>query len=113
MQKTNVNDLTYRDGSSGVKYLFRGPKLDWGVIRVLPGQTLDAHYHNHVEETFFFTVGAPLIVINGESHRVRPGDAFRLDPGESHEIINDTSSPVDLIFIKDRLDPDDKVSVKE
>jgi mannose-6-phosphate isomerase-like protein (cupin superfamily) len=111
MQKVNVNDLKYRDGASGVKYLFRGPKLDWGVIRLLPGQKLGAHYHERVEETFYFTVGTPLMVVNGERIRVRTGDAFRLDQTDKHDIINDTDSPVDAIFIKDRLDPDDKKSI--
>ena len=104
MDKVNVNDLPYRGGNSCVKYLFRGPKLDWGVLRLLPGQTLGAHYHERVEETFYFTAGAPLMIVNGERIRVRTGDAFRLDP---------TDSPVDAIFIKDRLDPDDKIPIKE
>ena len=76
MERVNANDLEWREGASGPKYLFRGPKLDWGVIRLLPGQTLGAHYHQRVEETFFFTSGAPLMMVNGVSHRVRIGDAF-------------------------------------
>lgn len=39
-------------------------------------------------------------------------DAYRLEPTESHDIINDTHEPVDIVFIKDRLDPKDKISVK-
>ena len=89
------------------------PKVDWGVIRLLPGQTLGAHYHQRVEETFFFTAGAPIMVVNGERIRVRTGDAYRLDPTDTHDIINDTDSPVDAVFIKDRLDPEDKISIKE
>ncbi len=113
MEKVNVNKLDYRDGPSGVKYLFRGPKVDWGLLRLMPGQTLGAHYHERVEETFYFTAGAPIIVVNGERHRVSPGDAYRLEPAETHDIINDTDEPVDAVFIKDHLDPEDKVALKE
>ena len=111
MEKVNVNDLEYRDGESGVKYLFRGPKLDWGVLRLLPGQTLGAHYHERVEETFYFTAGTPKMVINDSEFRVRTGDAYRLDPTDKHDIINDTDEPVDAVFIKDRLDPNDKIAL--
>ena len=111
MQKVNEHELKYRNGDSGVKYLFRGPKVDWGVLRFLPGQSLGRHRHERVEETFYFTKGAPMMVVNGEQFRVRSGDAFRLDPGDVHDIINDTPDPTDAVFIKSHYDPQDKVDV--
>jgi hypothetical protein len=39
------------------------------------------------------------------------GDAFRLDPGDVHDIINDTNEPIDAVFIKSTYDPKDKVDV--
>jgi len=111
MERVNENDKEYRDGDHGVKYLFRGPKLDWGVLRFLPGQELGTHYHERVEETFFFTRGTPLVVVNGEQYRVRVGDAFRMEPGDVHNIINDTPEPIDAVFIKSEYLPKDKVSV--
>ena len=111
MQKVNEHELKYRNGDSGVKYLFRGPKIDWGVLRFLPGQTLGQHRHERVEETFYFTKGTPLMIVGEERHRVRAGDAFRLDPGDVHDIINDTNEPIDAVFIKSTYDPKDKVDV--
>jgi len=111
MQRVNENDGTYRDGDSGVKYMFRGPKIDWGVIRFLPGQQLGLHFHNEVEETFYFPRGAPLMWIEGQEYRVRPGDAFRIEPRERHNIVKDTPAPVDTIFIKSTYQPQDKVDV--
>jgi len=111
MQKVNEHDLEYRAGDSGPKYLFRGPKIDWGVLRFLPGQKLGRHRHERVEETFYFTKGTPLMIVGGEQFRVRAGDAFRLDPGDVHDIINDTNEPVDAVFIKSSYDPQDKVDV--
>jgi mannose-6-phosphate isomerase-like protein (cupin superfamily) len=111
MQRVNEQELAYRGGDAGVKYLFRGPRIDWGVIRFKPGETLGHHYHERVEETFYFPAGGPLVVVNGEQFRVRPGDAFRMEPADRHDIINDTGAPVDCIFIKSSYDPKDKVDV--
>ena len=44
MQRVNERDQAYRGGDSGVKYLFRGPRIDWGVILLKPGESLGGHY---------------------------------------------------------------------
>ncbi len=112
MHRTNENSQQWRNGDSGVKYLGRGPHIDWGVVKFLPGETLGAHLHNAVEETFYFSQGAPLMIIDSVEFRVEPGDCFRVEPGEVHNIINDTGHPVTAVFIKAPFDPDDKVAVK-
>lgn len=109
MEHVNEHDLSYRNGDSGVKYLFRGPRTDWGVIRFLPGETLGPHYHEQVEETFYFTSGEGVMVVNGTEYPIRPGDAFRLEPGERHDIINTGDGPLDCVFIKHAYMPKDKV----
>jgi len=109
MELTNAGDQAWRDGDSGVKYLGRGPKIDWGVVKFKPGQELGAHYHNEVEETFYFPHGAPLMFVAGERFRVRPGDAFRIEAAETHNIVNDTDVDVTAVFIKCPYQPEDKV----
>jgi len=111
MQRVNESEQQFRHGDSGPKYMFRGPKHEWGIIVFHPGQALGPHKHREVEETFFFAAGAPQMIVDGGAHRVRPGDAFRLEPGEAHDIINDTDQDVRIIFIKCPYSPDDKVSV--
>jgi quercetin dioxygenase-like cupin family protein len=111
MQKVNEFELKYRGGASGVKYMFRGPFIDWGVIKFLPGETLGRHYHAEVEETFYFVRGTPKMIVNGEELRIKPGDAVRLSPQDVHDIINDTPEPADAVFIKHTYKPDDKVNV--
>ena len=113
MERVNANDREYRKGDSGPKYLFRGPRLDWGLIRFRPGQQLGAHFHNEVEETFYFTSGTGIFVAGGVRFVIRPGDAFRMEPGETHNIINTGKLPLDGIFIKHAYLPDDKVDVAE
>jgi len=111
MERVNEHDLEYRKGKSGPKYLFRGPNIDWGVIRFLPGEELGRHKHEKVEETFYFTKGTPKMIVNDEEFRVKEGDAFRIEPGEAHNIINDTDDIVDAVFIKHIYAPDDKVDL--
>ena len=102
--------MEYRGGDSGPKYLFRGPRHEWGVIVFHPGQALGPHKHAEVEETFYFVSGTPQMIVNRESHRVEEGDAFRLEPGEAHDIINDTDRDTRIVFIKTPYRPEDKVA---
>jgi len=84
MERVNEHECEFRFGDHGPKYLLRGPRLEWGIIRFQSGQALGAHKHEEVEETFYFEEGTPLMVVNGEEYRVVAGDVFRLEPGESH-----------------------------
>ena len=111
MERVNEHEREYRGGASGVKYLFRGPCIDWGLLRLAAGETLGPHRHDEVEETFYFPSGQPLMIIEGQQYRVRAGDAFRIPPGESHDIINDTGGAVDAVFIKSLYRPKDKVDL--
>jgi quercetin dioxygenase-like cupin family protein len=111
MDRVNELQMAYRGGDSGVKYLLRGPKIDWGVILLLPGERLGEHYHNEVEETFYFVQGGGRVRVNEVEHEAVSGDVFRLEPTERHDILNDTEEPSKLIFIKCPCLPNDKVSL--
>jgi mannose-6-phosphate isomerase-like protein (cupin superfamily) len=112
MEIAREHDKPYRGGASGVKYLMRGPRLDWGVILFAPGEQLGRHKHLEVEETFFFLEATGgRFVVDGAEHLIAPGAAFRVEPGEAHNIINDTQVPLKAVFIKTPYKPSDKVDV--
>lgn len=114
MQHRNANDLPWSHGESGAKYVMRGPYVEWGVVRMKPGQSskdYGRHIHRVVEETFFFLEGSPKFVIDGVEYRVRPGDAFRIEPEEKHDLINDTEQDCVAVFIKYPYLPDDRIPV--
>jgi mannose-6-phosphate isomerase-like protein (cupin superfamily) len=111
MQHVNARELPYRDGDSGVKYLMRGPHIDWGLIRIPPGGHLGAHLHEQVEETFYVLAGGGILTANGQTFAATPGDVFRLDPRDSHDIANPGGAPLELVFIKCPYAPDDKVNL--
>ena len=108
MQRVNENECEYRNGDCGVKYFIRGPKIDWGVILLKPGQAMGEHGHAEVEETFYLMDGAPTMIVDGQDIRTRQGDVFRLEPPERHDIRNDTNQTIRVIFIKTPYLPKDK-----
>ena len=112
MEKVNEHECEFRFGDYGPKYLMRGPKFDWGVIVFQPSQELGAHKHEQVEETFYFETGTPLMVVDETEYRVTSGDVFRLEPGEAHNIINDSDQDTRIIFIKCPYLPQDKVAIE-
>lgn len=111
MQRVKESECKYRGGDSGVKYFIRGPKIDWGVILLLPGQTLGGHYHQEVEETFYVVQGRGTFVVNGEKLPATEGDVFRMEPTDRHDIINDSGQPMKMVFIKCPYLPQDKVDI--
>jgi len=108
MQRVNERDCEFRGGDWGVKYFMRGPKIDWGVILLKPGQSMGEHGHEQVEETFYCMVGAPTMIVDGREIPAEQGDVFRLEPPERHDIRNDTDADVKVIFIKTPYLPHDK-----
>jgi len=110
MQRINEHECKFRGGDWGVKYILKGPQIDWGLILLKPGQTMGAHGHQEVEETFYFIKGSPKILVNDVEYKTKEGDAFRIEPLEKHDIVNDTPNEVKVVFIKTPYFPQDKIT---
>ncbi len=108
MEHTREQDLEYRNGDWGVKYLFRGDRIEWGVILIKAGESMGGHYHDEVEEHFLVLEGNPTMVIDGEEHPCGPGDAWKIDAPHKHNVVNNTDQPVKVVFIKTPYLPKDK-----
>lgn len=111
MEQVNVNNLKFRAGDSGVKYIFRGPNIEWGIIVFKPREKLGKHFHNKVEETFYLEEGEAKMIINDKEINAVTGDVFKLAPKDTHDIINQSNKNVRFIFIKAPYLPDDKISI--
>jgi len=106
------DEVEYRfDGVSGPKYLMRGPRSDFGMVVLTPGEDFQTHYHRQVEENFFTLEGEVDIYINGEKITLRPGDLCHVPPMHPHYLINNGDVPWKAIFVKVPYDPKDKVDV--
>jgi quercetin dioxygenase-like cupin family protein len=111
MEKISESQKQFRGGDSGVKYLFRGPRIDWGVILLLPGQSLGGHYHHEVEETFYVLEGQATFHVDDVTHDLVAGDALRLEAPECHDVVNEGDLPLKMVFIKCPYLPKDKVTL--
>ena len=111
MEKIKESEQEYRGGDWGVKYLFRGPRIDWGVILLQPGQRLGRHYHHEVEETFYILEGQATFVINDVKHLLGAGEAVRLEAPSRHDVVNEDHQPLKMVFIKCPYLPRDKVDI--
>ncbi len=111
MERVKEAEKEFRGGDSGVKYLLRGPRIDWGVILLLPGQRLGGHYHEEVEETFYVLEGQATFYVDDVKHQLVAGDAVRLEAPQRHAVVNDSDQPVKLVFIKCPYLPKEKVTL--
>ena len=109
---TSERENEYRFGDSGPKYLMRGPRSNFAVMRLLPGQDFKAHYHDVMEENFFLLEGTVDIVVDGEVHHLRPGDFLHVEPGEIHYLVNRSDAPVKMTASLAPYREEDKTEVE-
>lgn len=111
MKKIDSNAMDWSLGDAGVKYMQNGQGYEWGIVKLKPGQSskdYGLHIHHIVEETFYFMQGTPKFVIQGEEHRVHPGEAYVIEAYDKHNLINDTDEDCVAVFIKYPFDPSDR-----
>ena len=110
MLKLNESEKEYRFGDSGPKYLVKGPMWEGGLVAFKKGQGLGLHLHNKVEETFYIIEGDGEMIIDGKSYNAEAGDIFKIEPGERHNMKNNSDTLLKAFFIKCPFLPEDKVN---
>jgi quercetin dioxygenase-like cupin family protein len=100
MEKINENEVPAKYGTWGSRYLFNGKNYSMGTAYITPGNVLPEHAHADEIELFYFISGTPLFTVNGQSFRVKPGDAFQAGVNEPHRLENDTLETIHMNFIK-------------
>jgi len=108
---TNEIKNEYRFGNNGPKYLARGPRSDFGIVMLQPGQDFPAHKHARIEEAFFTIEGQVHLYLDEQCHVLKVGDYMRCDPGEVHYVVNKGDVPWKAVFVKAPYDPKDGVNV--
>jgi quercetin dioxygenase-like cupin family protein len=53
-------------------------------VAIAPGQLTAISYHQIAEEYYFVLAGGGVALLDGQEHRLRPGDFLRLPPGTRH-----------------------------
>jgi len=105
-------DKEYRFGDSGPKYLMQGPRLNFALVQFMPGQDFQAHYHEVMEENFYILQGTVTIVVDDKPYDLGPGQFIHIEPGETHYVINRSTSIVQMVASLAPYKDGDKVEVK-
>jgi mannose-6-phosphate isomerase-like protein (cupin superfamily) len=62
-----------------------------------PGQLTQRHYHAESEEVYFILEGEGELELDGDTGRVRAGDAVPIAPGTWHTLLNSGTGPLRLL----------------
>lgn len=112
MKRINASDYEFRfNNQSGPKYLLRGPNIEFGLVRLLPGESFPDHYHNHIEENFYILEGEMEFKVNDEVFTAGPGELIHAEPKDSHFLKNVGEIPALAVFVKAPYNPTDKVNI--
>lgn len=63
-----------------------------------PGEVASAHSHTDMSEVFFVESGTGIIRINEREYPLQTGTMVAVEPEEVHEIINNGTTPLKLIY---------------
>ena len=108
----NENEREYRFGESGPKYLMKGPRSNFALVRFKPGEDFQAHYHNIMEENFYILEGKVDIVVDGKVNTLSAGDMIHIEPGEVHYVRNAYDAPMKMVSTLAPFQEVDKVEVE-
>lgn len=96
--------------SNGASYArhFGFQRLGIHHERLQPGRRTSYPHAESAEEEFVYVIsGTPDVWLDGELHRLGPGDAVGFPPGTGlcHTFINNSDAEVELLVVGDRNDP--------
>ena len=80
--------------------------------RLLPGRRTSYPHAESAEEEFIFVLeGTPDVWIDGDLHRLAPGDAvgFPAGTGICHTFLNNTGEEVRLLVVGERSKPENRI----
>ena len=88
--------FTTKDGST-IRELHHTPAQSLAEATLEPDQATERHYHGRTEEIYLVTKGSGSLEVDGETRRVRPGDAILIPPGAWHTLENNGSSELRIL----------------
>lgn len=94
-------EISFRRLWSGSDFASPVDFVDFTLIP--PGSTIGWHAHQGNEEAYFIAAGSPVVRIEDDKRRLRRGDIAVVRSGQSHELINDTEEPVEILVIQVRV----------
>lgn len=71
---------------------------NFSQAKFAPGQVAAAHAHRDMCEVFFVSQGSGLIRVNGTDYPLETGTCIAIEPGEVHEVVNNSSQDLILTY---------------
>lgn len=105
------NDKNYRFGDSGPKYLMKGPRSNFAIVRFNPGQDFPAHYHEIMEENFYVIEGKIDIYVEDKKITLEKGQFIHIEPNEIHYVKNNYNEPIIMVSTLAPYQETDKIEV--
>ena len=90
--------FTTKDGST-IRELHHTDAQSVAEATLEPDQATERHYHRRSEEIYLVTKGSGSLEVDGETRRVRPGDAILIPPGTWHTLENDGTSELTILCL--------------
>ena len=91
-----VEPFATKDGST-IRELHHTSAQSLAEATLEPDQATQRHYHRQSEEIYLVTKGSGTLEVDGETRRVRPGDAILIPPGVWHTLENDGTSELTIL----------------
>jgi mannose-6-phosphate isomerase-like protein (cupin superfamily) len=88
--------FTTKDGST-IRELHHTTAQSLAEATLEPSQATERHYHGRTEEIYFVTKGSGTLEVDGQTRRVRPGDAILIPRGSWHTLENDGTSELTIL----------------
>jgi mannose-6-phosphate isomerase-like protein (cupin superfamily) len=87
-----------KDGST-IRELHHTERQSLAEATLEPGQATERHHHRTTEEIYLVTKGSGSLEVDGETRRVRPGEAILIPPGAWHTLENDGTSELTILCL--------------
>lgn len=113
MYIVNERDLEYRFGDSGPKYLLKGPRVNFAIVRFNPGEDFPAHYHEIMEEDFYILEGKIDIYVEDKKYTLSEGDFICIPPNKTHYVKNSYNEPIKMVSVLGPHQAIDKVDAPD
>ncbi len=115
------SEKSYRHEDHGPKYLEKGPRMNFGIVRILPHSEVSPHVHEHMQEGFYIMEGNPTFYTAKDvdhlspetidSYTAKQGDYIHIEPGEPHKVINHEDFVVKMVVTAAPFVKDDKITI--
>lgn len=69
------------------------------LVELMPGHASAPHFHREREESYFFLEGSGVAKIDGTEVEIGQGKMLTTTPGEKHEFLNNSESPLKYLVI--------------